>query len=272
MPQFFWLIVSIIIISSVKASAQVVVAPEEVQNIFRKIQNLYSPVVKSAGGEFHLLVYWDRNTVGGSAHRDDWKKYVVGVDRGLLLAPRLTSDSLKMLICHEMGHLFGGQPLRPAPVGWEGPLDESGLSLLSAEGQADYYASSVCFRRLVGGEDHRESLKGRQIPQRLLQQCGAAWGDQTPASFLCLRTAVAGLDFLNLVKEFPISLSDRDETVVEKTLIGEYPSRQCRLDTLKAGALCRAKAPLDFVRKDKSAEGCARGPGARPACWHKASN
>lgn len=269
MPMRFFLLIPFLILGAFKASAQTLVAPEEAQSIFQKIQTLYVPVAKAAGGEFHLVVHWERTTVGGSANRDELKKYVVGVDGGLLLSSRLSSDSLKMVLCHEAGHLFGGQPLRPAPMEWEGPLDESGLSLLSAEGQADYYASSVCFRRLVDGENHREFLKGRKIPQQLVQQCAAVWGARAPASFLCLRTALAGLDFLNLVKEFPISLSDKDETVVDKAINGEYPSRQCRLDTLTAGALCRAEAPLDFVRKDKSAEGCARGTGARPACWHK---
>lgn len=258
---FFW---------ALSVSAQTSLAPEEIQNVFQKIQNLYSSVVKTAGGEFLLQVHWERTTVGASANRDELKKYVVGVDGGMLVSSRLTSDSFKMVLCHEAGHLFGGHPLRPAPPEWEGPLDESGLSLLSAEGQADYYATSVCFRHIVAGEDHREFLKGREIPQRLISQCDAVWGERTANSFLCLRTALASLDFLNLVMEFPISLNRSDESVVNKTLNGEYPPRQCRLDTLVAGALCRVEAPLDFVRKDKSSEGCSKGIGARPACWYKA--
>lgn len=257
---FFW---------ALSASAQSSLAPEEIQNVFQKIQNLYAPIAKVAAGEFLLQVSWERTTQGASANRDEMNKYVIGVDGGLLVSNRTNSDSLKMALCHEAGHLFGGQPLRPAPAEWEGPLDESGLSLLSAEGQADYYATSVCFRHMVAGEDHRESLKGRAIPQRIIKACDSVWGDRTSDSFLCQRTALAGLDFLNLVMEFPISLNKTDDSVVSKTLNGEYPARQCRLDTLVAGALCNVDAPLDFVRKDKSSEGCRKGIAARPACWYK---
>lgn len=258
---FFW---------ALSVSAQTVpVAPEELQSIFHKVQSLYGPVVKKAEGEFVVQVLWDRNSQSASANRDVAKKYVIGVDAGMLVFPRLTADNFRMTLCHEAGHLFGGLPLRPAAPEWEGPLDESGKSLLSAEGQADYYATSVCFRHLTAGEDHREFLKGRVIPQKLVNDCELVWGARTQESFLCQRTSLASLDFLNFIMEFPISLNKHDDSVVDKTLDGEYPPRQCRLDTLVAGALCKAEAPLDFVRKDKSAEGCITGIGARPACWYK---
>ncbi|UXR66233.1 hypothetical protein EZJ49_08220 [Bdellovibrio bacteriovorus] len=245
------------------------VSPEELQGILQKLQALYAPVAQKAGGEFQIQILWDRPSAGASANRDIANKYVIGVDGGMLVYKRLTSENLRMTLCHEAGHLFGGIPLRPAPAEWEGPLDESGKSLLSAEGQSDYYATSVCFRHLTAGQNHREFLKGRLLPRKLVQDCDAVWGVRSEGSFQCQRTALAGLDFLNFVMEFPISLSEQDDSVADKTLDAEYPSRQCRLDTLVAGALCKVQAPLDFIRKDRSAEGCAAGRGSRPACWHR---
>jgi hypothetical protein len=136
---------------------------------------------------------------------------------GLLKSPRMTPDALRMTICHELGHLYGGHPRKNAPMEWEGPRDENGMSFLSAEGQADYFAGLECFRKITS-----EDVKTDRI-------------------------AKAGFEFLTLVFPFPISIETPDLSVSPFLIRDSYPARQCRLDTIIAGA----------------------NKNSRPACWFK---
>lgn len=214
------------------------------KDIIDDAEKMFQPLARQAHGRFVLSVDNDRQSISAAAQRNKIDLFEVILDGGLLNWPRLTEDSLRMTLCHEAGHLFGGVPLRPAPMEWEGPLDSSGLSLLSAEGQADYYAAS-CFRQWTRGQRHEDRLK--KVPAVVLQKCDQRWGGQSEDSLLCQRIALAGKAFLNLVKDFDIDFETPDTEVVEETEISGYPSRQCRLDTFFAGALEQT----------------------RPACWYK---
>lgn len=79
----------------------------------------------------------------------DGKNYFVIVNRGLIENPKLSLDGFRMILCHEVGHLFSGAPRRPIPVEWDGPTAPDSLSFLSSEGQSAYYATAVCFRALA---------------------------------------------------------------------------------------------------------------------------
>lgn len=59
---------------------------------------------------------------------------VVSVWGGMLGHPFMTSDTFTLLLCHEIGHLLGGPPLK-SRNGWS-----------STEGQADYYSTGNCAR------------------------------------------------------------------------------------------------------------------------------
>lgn len=177
-----------------------------------------------------------------SAHRDFAGRYIVRVETALLEQPKMTDDVLTLILCHELGHLFGGSPLRPVPEGWDGPVGPNGESLFSAEGQADYYASRVCFRKLAGPS-------ARKVPApspRVKAICEKEWGMDVVGIELCERTAVAALAFLTLNFEFPISFETPDQTVADRTLVAEYPLRQCRLDTFVSAAGVRAERGLDL--------------------------
>lgn len=186
---------------------------------------------------------------------------------GFLASPRLTPDAYRLALCHELGHLFGGAPRRPPPLEWEGPTHQDGAMNLSNEGQADYFSTYVCFRRLVQSEDHQHELKGQLVPEPLARSCKRAWG-ATPQGLACERSGLAGLQLLQLVREFPISFSTKDSRPAPRMEHG-YPSRQCRLDTILAGATCKQISPISLDETDGTKNGCSHGPGARPACWYQ---
>lgn len=61
---------------------------------------------------------------------------VIDIMGGMLMHPKMKPDTLKLLLCHELGHLLGGEPLK-SRNGWS-----------STEGQADYYSGAVCAKNL----------------------------------------------------------------------------------------------------------------------------
>jgi hypothetical protein len=186
---------------------------EEILETARKV---YAPVSLKEFNKPLIIKIAENDSISGSAdHGHD--SLIVEINTGVLKAPRLNPDALRMLVCHELGHLFGGDPKKDAPYEWEGPTGPDGRSLLSAEGQADFFAGLECFRKL------------------------------TVKKVSSSRIAKAGLDFLNLVKVFPIAINTQDLSVTPKLIRNFYPSRQCRLDTIVLAA---------------------RGE-SRPDCWYK---
>lgn len=241
-----------IILLSAQAHA---VTAGEVSAIVHRVEAIYAPMVSAENRKFIIKIKKDSPSVAASAERDRDLNYVLSIHSGLLKSPRLTPDSFRVVLCHELGHLFGGMPQRPPPEGWDGPVDpEAGLMYISGEGQADYYATAVCFRKVTQGEDHRAALRGKTIPAAVRTAC------PTP---VCMRAAMASFEFLNLVMDFPIFFETPDPHIAPRTFV-EYPSRQCRLDTLFRGSLCEMDLSLDLRRAQKRE---CEGSFERPACW-----
>lgn len=232
-------------------------AADEFENIEKNIQALYGPVAKAAGGEFVIEKKMESNLELASADFTPGT-YKVILHGGLLRSPKMTADLFRFTLCHELGHLFGGAPFRPIPPEWDGP-SQGGDTFMSAEGQADYYAPLECFRRIAGVAPKPKA------PKSLVSRCDRAWGKGAD-SHLCQRAALAGYQLLRLVKEFPISFDTPDTSKAPKTIRGEYPSRQCRLDTILAAATCTSRHSLDMRNELPR---CQTGPSSRPACWFR---
>lgn len=239
--------------------ASLATEPETADSVLRDFQALYAPVAKEAGGELVITKKMESPLELASADISG-EKFEVILHGGLLKSPKMNPDLLRLTLCHEIGHLFGGAPYRPAPPEWDGPMQGED-TFFSAEGQADYYSSLSCFRQLAAdrGEDPRD------VPEALAKRCGRAWGKNQKSAALCERAALAQLSLLQLVKKFPLSFDAPDTSVAPKTIRGEYPSRQCRLDTALAAATCTDPGPLDQRSVGPNCQAQAR----RPACWFR---
>jgi hypothetical protein len=66
---------------------------------------------------------------------------VIHILGGMMVHSKMTSTTMTMLLCHELGHYLGGPPLK-SRTGWS-----------STEGQADYFSGLVCARLLGLSED-----------------------------------------------------------------------------------------------------------------------
>lgn len=237
--------------------------------IIKDAVNLYGPV---AVQNFNKPIYFkvnDEESVSASADHTSYSLSVI-INKGVLSSPRLSPDGLRMVICHELGHLFGGAPRRNIPMEWDGPVADDGRSFMSSEGQADYYASLVCFRKMLleqrGEEPKPDFLR---VGPKLKAKCEVTAGLRGEDLQICLRTGLAGEDFLKLVFEFPISCEKEDTSITPELLRDSYPGRQCRLDTIVNGALCGDVQPMVLDFNIQSQNTCGSVHAARPGCWYR---
>lgn len=160
--------------------------------------------------------------------------YSISVGRDILSLSSMTVDAQAFLLCHEVGHLVGGEPRKNE---WA-----------STEGQSDFYAASVCLRKIF---PHLSSLSQKPAHPVLAQACAAKFQSATPAARECERIGTAGESLISAIYDFmgvpqmqkpdfshPAPAKSPQEKI-------DYPTLQCRLDTVLAGALQQE----------------------RPACW-----
>lgn len=196
------------------------------------------------------------------------------VSAGVLAEPGLTADGLALILCHELGHHYGGYPFQKSD------------KLTTAEGSADYFATRVC------GPVVLRALGDGPPPSPVARKRCQANGSDLP---LCARLLSASLALAQTLhahiedmpealppytsaEEAP-SLERQDEFEVDRTVAAHYPSLQCRLDTLVRGALCGLAVSRELrepgsadTEADALAQSCSVAtfePGARPRCWFR---
>ncbi len=226
-----------------------------------RLEALYAPEVAARGGVLSISRQWGHGFADGYAWRRnaDWRIVLYG---GATPHPELTEDASALIVCHEIGHHLGGAPLVPEIA-------------LSSEGQADYFATAKCLRRLWAHEDNASAIAGLEIPAAVSTACAS-----TPAPALCARSAMAGLSFAKFYKTFvpyveaepAPDFSTPDTSTYDPATLAAYPGYQCRLDTFFQGALCPVPAHEAFSDADETIGAChpSRGHtiGNRPACWY----
>ena len=227
--------------------------------ILREFSDIFTPWVADRGGRFTLDVNEDKFVLAkGDRRKEDIDNFIVQVNTGLLELPDITVDGLRLLLCHEMGHLLGEEPYRkiPAEYGSDADfIDKNGKPFFTCEGQADWWATNTCMKVLLNLQDE-ESLNKRAIDihPKVTERCQKKFSSKKD-QLICQLSAHAGLFFLQMgfkTKDFGIQFGFDFEAKERprQTIDGEYPSRQCRLDTILAGAAT------------------PRGEEGRPACWY----
>ncbi|MCB9073881.1 MAG: hypothetical protein H6623_09685 [Bdellovibrionaceae bacterium] len=240
------------------------ISEQDARTLIQQAKKLY-PSAEFVVDEKDPLVVASADIVGEKQQKQ------VTLSRALLNSPRMSKDGLRLTICHELGHLFGGAPRRNIPMDWPGPMAEDGKSLTSSEGEADYYAPS-CLKdwfakvTILNNSEYDVHSTDYQQAYKVCTEHGftvAAMQDH------CVRSLLAAKNFLTLVADFQVDIRGHDPEVVPQTIIDMYPSRQCRMDTLRARTLCPDphEKQWDFVMDKKS--DCTQIVGQRPACWYQ---
>lgn len=259
--------ISLIFSVTLTAQASLAQALTWQDEIIQEINLVYKPWAEEKGYTFLIEKNLKDLGVVGSAERKGNDLKVV-LSAGLINSDRLTADGLRFTICHEIGHLLGGAPRKNIPMESDFPMDQNGFSFISSEGQADYYANLVCFRKIVGKQNHLQQLKKIKRASFLITMCDAVWGKDSDDSLICQRASLGGLNMLVLNHDFPIFFDKPDFTQAEQLVRDAYPSRQCRLDTVFKAALCKSSMDLEMNPLDMTKNECSSSVGERPACWY----
>jgi hypothetical protein len=182
--------------------------------------------------------------------------------------PRLTRDAFALLLCHELGHHFGGEPRKRL-----GP--EGKPRWAAAEGQADFYATAVCTKRFfaLAPAGFFDSFG---YPSEVVDYC-AQGSPRRSATLDCARSVLAAQVFVETLSDRATDWRVSDPTRAPRT-VGldpdprdghyEYPSEDCRMQTLREGARCyRLVSPGtgDLLGRGTVDPYCER-----PSCWYHA--
>lgn len=236
------------------------------QELNSPVQSLFKANFKiELSAEFQL----PGHPVAASADRfgNDWS---ISLLSNSLTHPQMTIDAFVLLICHELGHHFGGAP-------WKHDA-EGNRRWASTEGQADYYATAVCAKRIFTLLP-APFLDSFSYPKVIKIKCREKTEGRQEAH-LCARSIIASVAFIQTLSNKHLSWDSLDPSIVPKTLgttphplTGQYqyPSDQCRLETLVKGALCQqltAPNTEQLLGRSGSWAFCQEGPFARPSCWY----
>ena len=239
-------------------------------NYFQTYANLHKGTLSVNKG-------WDDPTVNASAEQSG-NSWVVNMYGGLARRPEVTPDGFGLVVCHELGHHFGGFAYY------------SDTEWAAAEGQADYFATHAC-ARAIWADDTEENAKHRATVTAIAKtRCDANWKTEKEQN-LCYRISEGGASLATLLAALgsrtPPSYDTPDTSTVSETYEG-HPAAQCRMDTYLSGGLCKQTFDLRVIpgrgnadgqgsiaaEKDASQYTCFSSggftDGLRPACWFKA--
>lgn len=228
-----------------------------------RVQSVYAPIFAQKGAQFSIQRLWQDSTVNAYANRSG-NQWYIQMYGGLARHPALTSDGFLLIACHEVGHHLGGNPKYTGQ--WA-----------ATEGEADYFATMKCLRRIWQSDDNPSIVRSLSVPASATRQCEVTFGNAQDIA-ICERATVAGMSAAEVSRQLasgaPISVDTPDRTQVSRTY-ESHPQAQCRLDTYYNGSICHVSYMADFNDSDLVTGACAleKGDkiGYRPMCWYKPS-
>ena len=248
---------------------------KEFKEIINGVISFYNEPAANQGAKIKVNAMWDNSTVNASAQQMG-SSWVINMYGGLARRPEVTPDGFAMVVCHELGHHFAGFAFK-------------GSSWAANEGQADYFATHACARRVWGKQKEVNASFRTQVGQFEKSKCDEAYSVQDDRD-LCYRTTAAGLSLATLLSKLGNSGEPRFETPDDNKVArtnDNHPAAQCRLDTYFQAALCgtpfdpmvipaknhpRGQGSLD-AEKEAAKYTCteldSKAFGLRPTCWFR---
>ena len=235
---------------------------KEFRTLIRDFEKFFAPAIdRDHNTELILIGSWSSNTVNAYAEQDT-KKFMINIYGGLARHKDITKDGVTATLCHELGHHLGGYPKKSTNK-WS-----------SAEGQADYYATMKCLRRIWEKADNKTAIGYQEVPLALKTECAKTHSSEAGRD-LCHRMGLAGRSVALMIQDLDHdSLTPKFETPereVARVMNYQHPFSQCRLDTFFQGAICPASESVEFSNSDETQGACHKKfgdeRGLRPRCW-----
>jgi len=220
---------------------------------------VYAPVAKEKGYKLSIKRKWSDSTINASTTREG-STWVINAYGGLARHELMTEDAFLMVMCHEIGHQMGGYPAQ---------------SWASNEGQADYFATMKCFRKMMlsGAVKNVRYIRTNTEVEKACSVQHKSYDEIA----MCKKGAMVGYTLASVLNSLSngstkINFNTPDKTEVIKTN-NRHPKAQCRLDTYYAGAVCGVHYSEEFSPESPINGACAEEKGdtfgVRPRCWYK---
>jgi hypothetical protein len=231
--------------------------------VIDKVETIYAPIVSNMGGKLVVNRKWEDATVNANATR--MGNWVVNMYGGLARHQTITEDGFALVLCHEIGHHLGGAP----------KVGNFLNKWASNEGQADYFATLKCLRKVYMHDNNPSLVRKLAAPDTLVKACAKAWPNKDDKA-ICVRSGMSGASVAALfaaLRSAPEAKFDTPDANVVTRTDDAHPAHQCRLDTFFQGSLCE-KAENEDVSQSDEVKGTCHGStghkiGLRPLCWFK---
>ncbi len=230
--------------------------------LINKVVNPYRNILSLYGAkDFVVEALWESERVNASAGKKDGV-YRLKVHGGLARYSKMTEDAFVMVLCHEIGHFVGGAPT------WK-PFNEA-----SSEGQADYFASMKCFKRVF--EKDNIKIKNSEVDSLALDRCQKVYKNGHKFE-VCKKSSLAQKALISTISDLAgittIPQFDTPDPYERMFIIfNGYPNPQCRLDTMFSGSLCDRDThelmDMELYNKGNCSIHNGNNIGLRPKCWY----
>ncbi len=218
------------------------------EELFNKISDETVALFEKVARDTHhakltVVKRWTDPTVNAYAEQegDVWKVTMFG---GLARRPEIQPDSFAMVVCHELGHHFGGYPLK-------------GARWAANEGQSDYFATQQCAKTLWANQLEENKKFRETVDPTAKAMCDKVWKNE-PEQNLCYRSSQAGLELATLLAKLGDGTQPKFDTPdthrVSRT-DDAHPAAQCRLDTYMSGSICTAVSTPEVIPGKNNPDG-----------------
>jgi hypothetical protein len=261
MKKLFFLLILISFNCSLSFAA---VSKSDFNKVTKGLINLYSAEFGLRGGTLEIIPNNTDTTPQALSRKTSEGLWQIEVYQGMLDLEHQSIQTLGMMLCHEVGHFLGDGPY---VIGHSitAAVRQRAPKKMSCEGQADFYSTSQCFRKLQRIVPVLNSTTDSN--DTLSTECSHSFKnkDDIDACLSGLKTAKDlayvyqdALGKIGIPTSFQNSFSD---SITDRTLnyVDEYPTLECRYQTLVHGLLC-----AEVVDGE-----CVDSKWARPLCWFK---
>lgn len=196
------------------------ISEKEYREIMSSFQNQWqAEVLEKTGKPLLVKPEWE-NPYFAAYAVDRTQYWEIALWGGMARAREATSLHLKTILCHELGHIIGGEPRQTL----------SGAEWSSTEGQSDFFAAKECLSKVLSAQD----VEGVDLSSAQAICDGHVQ---------CLMVVAAGWKAVLFFQRFqyleiPSVDLFKPEGAVSVFKPNTYPSYQCRLDTYIQGARC----------------------------------
>lgn len=201
-------------------------------------EKYYGHVALKNGERFVVQRDWNDSTVNAYSARSG-KHVEVSVFGGLARRPEMTPESFALVLCHEISHVYGGEPYA------------NKINRISAEGQADYQSPRECFLAVLPVLNFSGLPESDSAATLVRDMCSKTQGDKNSYCHAVLWGGVGVAKIIASMKGESVPRYDTPDATVVSTTILRYPATsQCRLDTIRAGFFTQERPRCWYVNEN----------------------